>query len=742
MNSGKVWPEQDILEKLKTPQWYALHLDFAQNLLKNGDMRTTKMNRLYNGYNGVTQPKSVRYLTETYGFKNKNKYIDYRAGRTKIDILHGEFLKIPLNSTVRTINSDAVVRKLEQYDLNLGAAHVRDAIQKLREVGVDPLEGMEPEDPKDPDFKSKIKPKDRYEIIMQRIINALITELDIVEKIGNNFLDAEIVSRMFSQIIVDEKTGSIDLESIDPRDGIWLEFDRDPFLKKSFVKGRRKIMSINEVLTKYDLTDFERQKLKSIRDNFDKYHTNPDYKGKYSIINGEYCVEIIHIEWEGLGRVYTKKSPKTKTQMEFSNKEDGFLDLNVTSKNFEEKGNLKNNTLNGNDIITEFTKELYEATRIGHNLDINCRLKPLVMKDENNGDPISSYTGCIIKTVDGESISLQEIIENFSSLFNVVMYQINREIGKMKGKFIGFDKGMMPKGENVKKLLYKMVNDSIFEYSSAGLTNMANKDLNIQNMIKEFDLGLSSSFPTLLQFKNDILQMLDFMTGINNERVGNIQASSTLGNAQSAIEASRTITEAIFFYTHRYTEDVLMKLAETAKVVWGLHKPDKLRTILGDDDFEYIEATKELADQKYGVSLTNGRREQELMEKIEKYVEFYANSKELEFVDLVEVTLSSSLAEVKNAAIEGWNRVQKVRQAEQNKQLMAQNEQATNSNQVQAQIAKENREAATNDILLEIAAKGQADLAVKTAEQKGQMILNQHDAENIQAQNEQGAVNM
>lgn len=734
----KVWPSQDILESEKNPAWYAQHLDFAEELLKNGDFRTTKMSRLYNSYNGVTAAKSVRYLTETYGFKNKNKYIDYRAGRTKIDILHGEFLKIPLNSTVRTINSDAVVKKLEQYDFNLGAAHVREDIEKLRSVGVDPLEGMDPEDPNDPDFKKKIKPKDRYEIIMQRIINSLIEELDLVEKIGSNFLDAEIVSRMFSQIVVDEKNGSIDLEPIDPRDGIWFEFDRDPFLKKSFVMGRRQKMSINEVLTKFELTDTQRQQLKGLRDNYDTLKNNPDYKGRYSLVNGEYVVDVMHIEWMGLRREYTKKSPKTKSQMEFSSQEDGFLNISVTAGAYEANKKQIDKTAkkNGQEIITEFTEELYEATRIGNLIDINCRVKPFTMKDEDTGKPMFSYTGCVVKSVDGESISLQEIIENFSSLFNVVMYQINREIGKMKGKFIGFDKGMLPKGQTVKQLLYKVVNDSMFEFSSAGTTNMAGKDMNIMNLLKEFDLGLSESFPQLIALKNDILQMLDLMTGINNERTGNIQASSTLGNAQSAIEASRTITEALFYYTHKYSETILMKLAETSKLVWGLYKPDKLRTILGDEDYEYVQATEGLADQKYGVYLTNGRRESELMQKIERYVEFYANSKELEFVDLVDVTLSDSLAEVKIAAVKGWERVQKVRQAEINKQLMAQNENTTRTTEAGIQIAREDRQGKLEGDLIKIAAKGQADLIVKTADKKGDMILNQQDAENAKMQEE------
>lgn len=691
MSISRRFPNQAVDEIDKTPTWYKECMDFAQDLWRNGDFRTTKMNRLYNVYNGVTRENAVKYLTDTYGWTNKNKYIDYRAGKTKIDILHGEYLKIPLNSTVRTINSDAIVAKLQQYDLNLGASHVKDDLTKLRSVGVDPMEGAEVPDPNDKDFQSKINPKDRYEIIMQRIIDVLIKELDLVEKFGSNFLDAEITSRMASYISVDKRTGSINLEAFDPREGIWFEFDRDPFMKRSWLMGRRRKMSLNEVLVKFELTDQQRTKLEHIRNNWNDYYTNPDMKGKYSIVNGEYIVEVMHIEWMGLKNNYTKKSPKTKSQMEFSNPEDGFLNLDITAEGYERNKAKMNKEAerNGQSIVKEYTQELYQMWRIGFDMDIECGLKPFTMKDEDTGDPISSYSACVVKSVDGESISLQEIIENFSAQFNAVMFQIFREIGKMKGKVLGFDKGMMPKGTNVKKMLYKMLNDSLFEYSSAGITNMAGKDLQITNMLKEFDLGLSASFPELIALKTDLLQMLDIMTGINNERVGQIQASSTVSNAQQAVEASRTITEALFFYTHRYNENVLMKLAETAKIVYGRYRPDKLRTLLGYADFNWLMSSAGLEDQKYGVYLTNGRAESELMAKLSKYVDAYANSKELRFIDVFNFTMSQSLAEAKNFIEEGWKIVQKVRQDElakqQQSQAVGQNQQlATN-----VQIARE-----------------------------------------------------
>ena len=368
-------------------------------------------------------------------------------------------------------------------------------------------------------------------------------------------------------------------------------------------------------------------------------------------------------------------------------------------------------------------------TRIGHDLDIQAGYKKFAMKDEDTGKPLFSYTACVINLVEGEAISLQDIIDNFSLQFNAVMYQIFREVGKMKGKVLAFDKGMLSKGQNVKKTLYKLLNDSLMEYSSAGLTNMAGKDMQIKAMLQEFDLGLSESFPMLLNLKSDILQMLDLMTGINNERVGQIQASSTVSNAQSAMEASRTITEALFFYNHRYNEQVLMKLAETAKIVYGIYNPDKLREILGDEDFDYIMSTEGMADQKYGVSLINGREEAQKKEMLMKSIEAYANSKELRFPDLVSVIMSDSLTEIKNFALEGWNILNDIKQKEQQQQQQSQGKQQLQQQQGQMQMQdhllgkKHELEMARDK------QKIQGNLAAVTLKAKNDAVLESHKNE-------------
>ena len=180
MSTPSLLPRQDIPNKDKDPKtekgkkWFKEHLDFAEHLLKNNAARVDKMSRLYDSYNGKTEADSIKYLVSTYGRKNRAKYIPYRISKTKLDILEGEFLKMPLNATVKTINSEAVSEKMQRYELMLGAMHAKKELEKLKEVGVDVLEGMPIPDKDDPSAFKQLSFKDKNEAIMQIMLKQII----------------------------------------------------------------------------------------------------------------------------------------------------------------------------------------------------------------------------------------------------------------------------------------------------------------------------------------------------------------------------------------------------------------------------------------------------------------------------------------------------------------------------------------------------------------------------------------
>lgn len=756
------FPRQDILEKEKTIDWARLHLMYAKQLLKSREATVDKKTRLYNQYNGRTVASSVKYLTQSYGKVNKTKYISYRLGRPKIDLINNELLKRPLYSYVSTINIDAKTAKLENYEIVLGAAHAKPIIENMRKNGVDPMNGMDIPDLDDNSVWDKMNTKERNEKLMQTLINNGIREHKLKLKFAKNFQDLKIVSEIFGKIDIDEN-GNEDYFRIDTRDAIFEEVDEDYFLEKSPIMGARRRMPIHNILLRYRLTQTQRDRLENIR----KAGTSDS--ASFYIDKGAMCADVIHIEWKSVTPSYYLLSPKTKTQLEFDST-DNFYRKEIDVKDYEDNpGKYKRGTDNANNKITfeeqlknynEFGNQLgedffksegrraflfietkyqedqYEATLIGDEDVVDFRKKPFTLRSvDNPGNVLSfSYCGGVFNTVNGERISLQEIIENFNNMFDIVMFQILKEINKAKGKILAYDRAALPKDKTIKDVMYDALNDSFVDYDSSSTGNWSGKNLSdIRNMIQEHDLGLSSSFPALITMKQDIQQTLDRLTGINENREGQIAASSTAANAQSSIAASRTITDGMFYFMNLYMEKVLLKMCETMKLTWGLYKTEKAKIILGDSMFNFMQLTKHLYAADYGLVLVDGGKEMEVRAKMERMADASLNSKEIRYKDYLAFELTETLTDGKKVLEAAWTMTEDIRQkdlAGQQQGNMQQTQMQIESAQKIADADREDRQLAKKE---EIILQGDTDIRVNTAtsavKEKHGMIRDQNSFE-------------
>ena len=290
------WPRQDIPFKDRNETWYRQMFDYAAALLKNSNARIDSFTKLYNAYNGKIAPLSVEYLTKTYGKNktNRTKYVDYRVGRPKIDLICNEFLLQPLEGTVYTINADSRTAKLEQYEMIQGAVAAKPHIEKLRQNGIDPLEGMDIPDNMDTDTWKKMSPKDKNEILMQTILNVQIPKLRVKEKLWKCRQDTLITSMAYGRIYVDEN-GDEQIERIDPRNAVYEEIENDTFMKKSPLMGHREFMPVHNILMSFNLTKDQRDRLEIIRNKQSEYLVS-QYKDYYRMRNGAFCADVIFME--------------------------------------------------------------------------------------------------------------------------------------------------------------------------------------------------------------------------------------------------------------------------------------------------------------------------------------------------------------------------------------------------------------------------------------------------------------
>lgn len=726
------FPRQDLPESQKTLEWVKLHLTYAEGILQRRNNSFSVMDRLYQTFNGIKNTDALRYIEKTYGRANKSKFISYRLGRNKLELLRGEWLNQPLKPSVTTINSEARIKKLDEADVMRGAIAVRQDLQKLKEVGVDVMEGMEiPEGDPDEVFNA-MSFKDKNEHVMQIILDNGVKELDLKHKLSKNLLDVEIASMCYGKIDIDEE-GNVNYLEIDPRDAIFDEIQGDDFLERSPLKGARFRMTVSEVMRKYKLTKEQRDIIKNAENNSD---TNTGVRRRVYKINGDLCVDVVHVEWISLIPIYSKLSPKTQKQMEIDSTTDYYklpLDTVEYESNKEyydklvEKGKLKG-------IQVEWAEDIRHAVRIAGVITIDLGRKKFQTRRVDNPSRVidMSYVGYLFNTVDGIRISMQQIVENFDSAFDICMYQILKELNAAKGKTLVYNRAAMPQGRDMKGVIYDMVNDGFIDLDTSADGNESGTQLNTTDLVQVLDVGLSSSFQQLLLMKQDLINTLDLITGINENRQGDIKASSTVTNAQFAISASKNITGSLFYGMTRFVEKTLMKICEAYKISYAFYKVDRGRQILGDAQQRFIEIEKEIGYADYGVYIEDSARFMEWKQQLMQLAEASLNSKQFRMEDVLKLQAAESFAEGKSVLRTSWATIQRVAAEQQQRDLQAQQQMQQQQLESQRQMAIENREDLQAARIEEIITKGKVDLELQRNGNMDKLILDTNNAEQKQ----------
>lgn len=726
----KSFPDQTILQKDKTPEWFSEHLDYAQDLWRSSNYLRDKMNSDYKSYNGEKDPQSIAYLTKTYGKSNRAKYVSYRPHIPKIQLRVGEFLTMPLKADVETVNRDSKSSKMEQMNLYYGAMIAKEEIIQLKDkVGVDVMEGADiPNDEEDP-LWDKMSVNDKEEDIMQIILNQQIPDLDLKQKLSENFLDGQITSMVYGKVERDED-GETRYIKIDPREAIFEEVKGDTFLEKSPILGSATFLTVHDVLKRYKLSTKQIEILKHASLNPSDYLLRSNGGMKMGN-NGGLLVQVMHIEWKSVIPKYYKRVKKTATQL-FYDPSESFIDIELDSDKYEKNKKFYDEQAEKSDykIVVKYREDLCEATRIGgmRELDVNLRRAYFQMRSVDDPTRIigGSYVGFLCQTVDGIRISLMNEMENLSNIYDIVMYKILSEVIKAKGKVLGFNMAALHKDSSVQKIMHEVLNDSFMTYDSSATGNAHGRDVSLNNMIQEIDLGLSNSFASLINFKNDVLMTMDRMTGINENRAGDISASATVSNTNSSIQASRTITAAFDYGFYLYMNKVLTKIVDSTKITWAFFKLEKGEQILGTEKWKYLQVTQELGYKDYAVHLQEGVKYNQVREFMKGLMEASLNAKEMRPEDALKFMLSETFASQKAVLEQSWSRIKELEQQGQQAQMANQQQMQQAQLQQQIDLAREIREDEQANQKDNIILQGDTDIRVNQNKMSDQVIVNDH----------------
>lgn len=613
--------------------------------------------KLRNSYNGLIEEERIRHINSQYGVNLRVKYVDYRITRNKLDTLCGEFLQRPLRTTVYLSNKEALLKRQERHNYLTGVMHAQKEIERLRSMGVDPLDGMEiPTTEKEVD-EIVSRESLQAETLMQAGVEDEIKKRRLKEKLAKCIKDLGLTGECFARNYIDEYGYTV-TEKILPENAIFMELEGDDYLERTPFFGQRYQWTMNEILSAFEFNkkdpDQEREleEIKNCFSNNDNYNETWSPHMGYNK-SGRYCMNVYHLEWMMLDPYYLKITvdPETGERKVIQFSEDYYK----RKKDTQIKQDLANGLY---ELEIRYKETRYECYRIGADIFRKIRKAPnQPVKTDDPFPSIFTYTGLLFNTENCERVSLYEALEEIKHLHNIAMFQIRREIYKIKGSAVTYNRAFLPrdgKGKLVKfgEILGKLINDGVYDYNTYSEGNLAGKDIDITNAIQVLDLGASRSLPMLMQLVIQIENMIDKIGTINDNRQGGTKASETATNAQANIFMSRTMTEPLFYQFDRFVENVVMRIVEHNKIAWQL-RPERALQMVGPTGMADVELIKELRWQDSTVIVLDTRREMQIRDILNRMIEQGVSSKELPIDYAGKAMISETLGEMQTALIDG-----------------------------------------------------------------------------------------
>ena len=538
-------------------------LDYAILQWEARHDRRLRLEKLYNSYNGIVDQKEIDSITKTTGKKSKTKYVKYRLGRSKLKQLHGEFLEIPIEPVVRSVNRDAQNEKMNKYKKAFGMSLGKPWIEQVRAMGYDVFSGIQIPDKDDKKFWSINNFKLANEMIMNTIIEDKLLTERLKTQFYANFVDITIAAEVHGKNERDPD-GKDTYRFIPAKFALFEETVYDPFLDRTPYQGEVRYMYYHELLSNPELKLGKEQvaRLKEIREEY----TVEDSQGNRDMetINGHPAFPVFTIQWKGLETVYLKTQPAKNSDEPYkrifsekyfnANKEKIRRDIKAEKYKVEKfyREIIWTASRISRDIYTEATKEDYIIQRLNDNGKFKADF---------------DYTGMLFTTVNGYRVSIQEIIHELERIYDDIRFMINREIRKIRGDALVYDDAYLPKGKRFIDVLHGLSEDGVVRYDSSVEGNRSASEIESNKVgVGALNLGQSQTLNVLAAQAMDIERIMDRITGMNESRQGLEKATATATTNINNVEASRSMTYDMFYFMKDYMERVLMKLCEKAKL--------------------------------------------------------------------------------------------------------------------------------------------------------------------------------
>ena len=675
-------PKQKQALSKKNDKWRKECVDSYLNLsnISGYGNRRSKLQTLYDYYNGHVEEEDYKYVTKPYGKSRANfpsKIRNYPIIKPIIDLLLGEKSKRPLNYNVVVKNADTISRKEEAKKAAVGQAMQQQLVNMLNAQGVDT--GQPSQEVETPEHIAKMFDAsyvDNRAIIGQNAMNYIMQQSEVYDKMQKAWFHFLVSGECYTHRGVrhDEPF----FEILNPID---VDYDKDPDL--DFVEDAdwavvRKFAHASTILDTYRefLTDKEIDKL----ENPAEFTRDSHMTQGYSLYGQEQyrsrLIEVNTVYWKSMKRVGFLK---------YLNPMTGSIEEEVVAETFKMPEQLKEA---GATISYEWVPEVWEGTKIGD--EIYLKMQPVENQRtsmNNVGECKLPINGRTYSDINSENISLVGLGIPYQINYNIYKYRLEIAIAKSKDIIAQFDINMIPKKWDMDKFMYYVDATGIawVDYNKEGI------QLNPQHQaVLDMSIKTINQYITLLE---SIMQEFEKLSGVNRQRQGTIGTYEGKGTAQQAIVQSSHITEDLFRKFSNMEQRDLQALLDYSKDAWINGKNTMYYMGDGVQEFLSVEPT-EYSETNYGIFMSDAGDDIQKKLKVEQLAQAMIQngtpaSIVAEAIDANSFTsIKKKIEEAEKAAAELQQAQQKAQQEMQQQKIQSDKEIA----QMELQSAQANRD--------------------------------------------------
>lgn len=643
------------------------------------------MQTYYNLYNSIFDEKDFKRITNPFkvedGFPVTPQ--DFNIIRPKVDLLIGEETKRPLNFKVVRTSQEAVSELQEKgkemllnYIMASITARMSEEEAAQYQQQLDNGEIMPPEEIGKYLDKSY---KDVIENTAYHTLTYLREKLNFDNEFIKGWKDALIAGTEIYYVGV--LNSEPYLERVNP---LYFSYDKSPdleFIEDGTWCCRRMRMPYTEIYDRYydKLTEKDLNKLEEMmtgrpsNDIGDKgpidnvnhinmhIYDNPMYDQ-----NTRYNINVWHCCWKSFKKIYYV------TYLD----ETGTPQVEIANEDYQKTGQEIS-------VEPDWVVEVWEGYRAG--TDLYFGIQPLEYQHVSIDNPNSQklpYTGAVYSNTNSKPRSLVSILKPLQYMYIVLWYRLELAIARDKGKVINMDIAQIPKSMGItpERWLHYLssVGVNFINPYEGNPSDPNGSRASSFNQFSSVDLTMGNVIAEYIQLMDKIEYLAGVISGITEQRQGQVSTHELVGNVERSVLQSSHITEPLFWVHAQCKRRALNMLLNTAKGAWEETGKKKLSYIFDTGERAFLDIDPRFYYEDMDVFVSDTSKDLENLQALKQLIQ-PAMQNGASLLEAAEVLTTDNLNLLKQKLMD----MQKRQEEAQQQQQQAEQEQAVQLQQMQ-----------------------------------------------------------